>query len=95
MGDCLKREGFGQFVNSRGGGELWKKERVVFLRGNDTLMHTKPLLWMRFNCLKPLKRDGSLFTFKSPEIPGTHFIKLGLGIQLINHYTIKFLLTFA
>ena len=36
-------------------------------------------LWMEFNCLKaaqPLRRDSSLFTIKSPEVPGTHFVGL-------------------
>ena len=34
---------------------------------------------MGFNCFKnaePLQGDCSLFTFKSPGVPGTHFIKL-------------------
>ena len=37
--DCLKR-GLGQFAHLRGGGEVGKKEGVVFLRGVDTPMHT-------------------------------------------------------
>ena len=34
---------------------------------------------MEFNCLKdtePLRGDSLLFTFKSPGVPGTHFIYL-------------------
>ena len=34
---------------------------------------------MWFNCLKdtePLQGDSLLFTFKSPEVPGAHFINL-------------------
>ena len=37
-----------------------------------------PFLWMGFNCLKArvTLRRSLLFTTKSPEIPGTHFIDL-------------------
>ena len=37
-----------------------------------------PFLWMGFNCLKAraTSRGNLLFTTKSSEIPGTHFINL-------------------
>ena len=50
----------------------------IFLKKKQLLA---PFYGWRFNCLKatePLQEDSLLFTTKSPEIPGTHLIDLGM-----------------
>ena len=56
-----------------------KKCFVVFSHGTKKRIYGL-FLWMRLNCLKatePLGGGSLFFTTKLPEIPGTHFIKLG------------------
>ena len=61
--------------------QLFTKVRVstAYQCFNLKKKHSSFFLCAVFNCLKntePIQGESSFFTFRSPEVPGTHFIKL-------------------